>query len=98
VLKGFPGEVGVMNNMEGRRKCRRIGVACRVMGKLVGAKRDGRRCSERRGGGGKEEVVGKTAKPSEVVYGERNEDNSLIVEAGDDLGSVRGLGATTVEF
>jgi hypothetical protein len=46
---------------------------------------------ERRGCGGEKEVVGKTPGASKVVNGERDEDDLLVVEAGDDLGPVRGL-------
>jgi hypothetical protein len=51
------------------------------MGKLVRVKGDGRRCGERRNCGGEKEVVGKTPEAAEVVNGERDEDDSLVVEA-----------------
>jgi hypothetical protein len=42
--------------------------------------------------------VGKTSKAAEVVDGEWNEYDTLVIEAGDDLGAVGGLGAAAVQF
>jgi hypothetical protein len=93
-LKCFPAKVHVVDEVERRCKGRGIGTAGWVMGQLVRVKRDEGRCGERRGCGGEKKVVGKAPKASEVVDGERDEDDdSLVVETGDDLGPVRGLGA-----
>jgi hypothetical protein len=42
--------------------------------------------------------MGETSETAEVVDGEGDEGDALAVETGDDLGSVRGLGAAAVQF
>jgi hypothetical protein len=42
--------------------------------------------------------MGETSEAAEVIDGEGYEDNVLVVESSDNLGSVRGLGAAAVQF
>jgi hypothetical protein len=66
------------------------------VGQFGGVKGEGGRCGERRGDGGEKEVVGEASEASEVVDCERDKNDTLVVESGDDLGSVGCLGAAAI--
>jgi hypothetical protein len=80
ILKGLPGEIVAVYEVERRGESRGKGSSGGVVGKTEWINADrGRRC-ERGGSGEKEEIMGETTESAKVVDSERDEGDSLGVQ------------------